>query len=112
MQRLGIDPKSLIIGLLGGVCVMLLLGAEGRQHPQGAAAPQAPAAPLSPRYQISTVECGSIYLLDHKTNEVFLIQGWEGVPWHAEVGFKIPEDLPASLKQTELQREKPDPSGL
>jgi hypothetical protein len=60
------DVKSLIIGLLLGICAMLVTGAVRGDAPQKLDADY--------RYQISAVKGQSgttIYILDHETNKIY-----------------------------------------
>lgn len=72
-MRVGsIDGKSLCIGLLLGICVMLARGAES-------AAPVAATATSAPRFQISAHDAANgesiVYVLDHSNDKVYYYRG-------------------------------------
>jgi hypothetical protein len=73
MKTKTFDAKSLVIGLLLGVCVILAIGAIRGETPQKSDADY--------RYQISAVQEGNgfsnIYILDHETNKVYRRQFWD-----------------------------------
>jgi len=66
------DVKTLIIGLLLGVCTMLVVGAARGEAPQKLDADY--------RYQISAVQeqngSYTLFILDHETNKVYSRQGF------------------------------------
>jgi hypothetical protein len=73
------DVKSLLIGLLLGVCMMLTIGAVRGEAPQKLDADY--------RYQISSVQEGNtsyLYILDHETNKVYRRQYGD-----SEQGFDV-----------------------
>ena len=77
MRCCSLDWKTLTIGVLLGVCVML-----ARQSIQSAPA-AAPPAPVSPRYQIAAYPSPDpndtiVWVLDHQTNKVWQYKGnWQ-----------------------------------
>jgi hypothetical protein len=70
MKTKTFDVKSLVIGLLLGVCTVLAIGAIRGETPQKGDADY--------RYQISAMEDANhtpyLYILDHETNKVHVRQ--------------------------------------
>jgi hypothetical protein len=69
-----LDVKSLVIGLLLGICVILAIGAIRGEAPQKSDADY--------RYQIGAVQQEGngvtyLYILDHETNKVHRRQFWD-----------------------------------
>lgn len=74
MKTMTFDAKSLVIGLLLGVCVILAIGAIRGETPQKSDADY--------RYQIGAVHqegngISYLYILDHETNKVYRRQFWD-----------------------------------
>ena len=69
-----LDVKSLVIGLLLGVCVVFAIGAIRGEAPQKGDADY--------RYQIGAMQHQNngesyIYILDHESNKVYRRQFWD-----------------------------------
>ena len=81
------DVKTLLIGLLLGVCVTLSMGQRAAE----------PAHKLDAdyRYQISAVPeqngAYTLFILDHETNKVYSRQGWAPAPQAQDIKQLIGE---------------------